>query len=314
MACHKALNKTAVSASRGKAKAKVSQPPAPPRKKLATPGARKRELKDMKFLGDGCRHGLKIGVVKFPATAGDRTGNMIVPAFIHDPLAPTAEEVFTSLDFLLKLRLFHPKEATKANDSIMRDIALKGDTNMDKKNTVTKANSNFAHNFVEILSFNIAYNEFFYRSKMPKSVAKLPPPKNVTEAIRLNAKVIHNVLYQRDKKITKLLFPEGIKNICTNPSAIIGVRNVLVQKAMNAIRFGYSGSPTKSLWVHQLFLLSTIHPRLNLNVVPNLVDDLDGTAPGWKRFIAVKELQSGRKAFCWKGQNIGEGAIVGAMM
>ena len=70
-------------------------------------------------------------MVKFPAAAAatttHQTGNMTVPAFTHDPLAPTVEKVLNSLDFLLKLRLFHPKEATKANDSMMREIALMGD-------------------------------------------------------------------------------------------------------------------------------------------------------------------------------------------
>ena len=271
------------------------------------------QKKDWKDLMIPCKHGLKIGVVKFPAAAAaavaHQTGNTTVPTFTNDPLAPTVEEVLNSLDFLLKLRLCHPKEATKANDSRMREIALMGDASMDKRNTVTKANSNFAHNFVEMLSFNIAYNEFVYRSKVPKSMANVPR-KNASEAIRLDAKVIHHYLFMRDKKITKLLFPDGVKKICTNPYAIIGMRNVLIQKAMSAIRFGYNDFPTKSLWVHQLFLLSTIHPRLNLNVAPNLVNELDQKAPGWKKFLAVKELQSGRKVFCWKGENIGEDNVV----
>lgn len=85
--------------------------------------------KDWKDLRIPRKHGLKIGVVKFPAAAAaaHQTGNTTLPTFTHDPLAPTVEEVLNSLDFLLKLRLFHPKEATKANDSMMREIALMGD-------------------------------------------------------------------------------------------------------------------------------------------------------------------------------------------
>ncbi len=173
---------------------------------------------------------------------------------------------------------------------------------MNENNTITKANSNFAHNYIEILSFNIAYNQFFYCSKWPRNSKK--PGKNACEAIRMNAKVIHRYLYMKDKKVTKLLFPDGIKHINTNPLAIQGVWNVLIQKAMNAIRFGFSGFPKKSLWVHQLFLLSTIHPRLNLNVETTLVAELDQKAPQWKEFLAVKETDAGRKVFTWKGECI----------
>ena len=241
---------------------------------------------------------LKVGVVKFPAM--NRPGP--VPAFINDPIAPTSNEVFTSLKYLLKLRLFHPKKATKATDSLMREIALAGDEGMDERNIVTKANSNFARNFIEILSFNIAYNQFFYCSKWPKNSKK--PSRNAKEAIRINAKVIHHYLYTQDKKVTKLLFPDGIKHVKTDPSAILGVRNVLIQKAKNAIRFGFKGFPTKSLWIHQLFLLSTIHACLNLNAETNLVEDLDQTIhPEWKKFLSVKETEAGRKVFCWKGED-----------
>jgi hypothetical protein len=118
----------------------------------------------------------------------------------------------------------------------------------------------------------------------------------------MNAKVIHHYLYMKDKKVTKLLFPDGIKCINTNPLAILGIRNVLIQKAMSAIRFGFSGFPKKSLWVHQLFLLSTIHPRLNLNVETTLVEDLDQKAPQWKEYLAVKETEAGRNVFTWKGE------------
>ena len=62
---------------------------------------------------------LKIGVVKFPAI-NQPTKSLPVSALINNPFAPTADEVFTSLDYLLKLLLFHPKEATKAADSLMR--------------------------------------------------------------------------------------------------------------------------------------------------------------------------------------------------
>jgi hypothetical protein len=185
---------------------------------------------------------------------------------------------------------------------MMRQIALEGDKEMNERNTVTKANSNFAHNFIEILSFNIAYNQFFYYSKWPMSSKK--PGKNASEVIRMNAKVIHCYLCKKDKKVTKLLFPDGIKHINTNPLAILGVRNELIQKAMNAIRFGFSGFPKKSLWVHQLFLLSTIHPHLNLNVETTLVADLDQKAPKWKEYLAVKETEAGCNVFTWKGECI----------
>lgn len=248
-------------------------------------------------MGIGTEHRLKIGVVKFPAET--RPGALPVPAFINDPSAPTSNEIFMALNNLLKLRLIHPKNANdKDTDSLMRVIAQKGDEEMDEKNFITKANSNFAHNFVEILSFNITYNQFFYYSKWPKNCSK--PSKKASEAIRHNAKIIHHYLFGRDEKVTKLLFPHGTKNIATNPSAILGVRNVIIQKAMHAIRFGYEGFPTKSLWVHQLFLLSTIHPRLNLNVEPKLVEILDRMAPEWKKFLAVK-TEAGRKMFFWKG-------------
>ena len=101
-----------------------------------------------------------------------------------------------------------------------------------------------------------------------------------------------------------MLFPKGISNIATNPSAIVTVRNVLIQKANHSIRFGFSGFPNKSLWVHQLFMLSVVHPRLNLNVSPTLVDELDQRAPMWKNFLDAKETASGRKMFHWKGKDI----------
>jgi hypothetical protein len=260
------------------------------------------KLEYMNLFAQSTKSGtLKIGVVKFPAINQPKE-SLPVPAFINNPAAPTANEVFTSLDYLLKLRLFHPKEATKAADSIMRQIALGGEEEMNESNTIIKANSNFAHNFIEILAFNIAYNQFFYCSKWPRNSKK--PGKNASEAIRMNAKVIHCYLSRKDKKVTKLLFPDGIKHINTNPLAILGVRNVLIQKAMNAIRFGFSGFPKKSLWVHQLFLLSTIHPRLNLNVGTTVVADLDQKAPEWKEYLTVKETEAGRNVFTWKGECI----------
>ena len=179
---------------------KKSTPPQP-RKNLAAVFAKKGRLTDMN--SQLKRLKLKIGVVKFPAI------KLPVPAFIDNPFAPTPNEVFTSLDYLLKLRLFHPKKATKAADSMMRQIALEGDKEMNEHNTITKANSNFAHNFIEMLSFNIANNQFFYCSKWPRSSKK--PGKNASEAIRMNAKVIHCYLRMKDKKVTKLLFPDGIK-------------------------------------------------------------------------------------------------------
>ena len=244
---------------------------------------------------------LKIGVVNFPAKTG---AGLTVPAFANDPRAPTADEVFVSLHYLLKLRLFHPKNANKATDSLMREIAQKGNKEMDETNSITKANSNFAHNFVELLSFNIAYNQFFYCSKWPKNSSK--PSKQASEAIRHNAKIIISYLRRRDKEVTKLLFPHGTKNVATNPSAILGVRNVLIQKAMHAIRFGFEGFSKKSLWVHQLFLLSTIHPRLNLNVSPKLLEILDQMAPEWKSFLSVKDanIETGHKVFCWNGEDV----------
>ena len=42
-----------------------------------------------------------------------------------DPSPPTANEVFASLDYLLKLQLLHPNKATTATNSMMREIALK---------------------------------------------------------------------------------------------------------------------------------------------------------------------------------------------
>jgi hypothetical protein len=43
---------------------------------------------------------LKIGIVKFPAINQPKE-SLPVPAFINNPFAPTADEVFTSLDYLL---------------------------------------------------------------------------------------------------------------------------------------------------------------------------------------------------------------------
>ncbi len=43
--------------------------------------------------------------------------------------------------------------------------------------------------------------------------------------------------------------------------------------------------------MHQLFLLSSIHPCLNLNVETTLVADLDQKAPEWKEYLAVKETK-----------------------
>jgi hypothetical protein len=57
-----------------------------------------------------------IGVVKFPAINNQPKESLPVPALINSPFAPTANEVFTSLDYLLKLQLIHPKNATEAAD------------------------------------------------------------------------------------------------------------------------------------------------------------------------------------------------------
>jgi hypothetical protein len=79
-----------------KGKAKKAQRPS-----LHKSLVKERLKKDWKDLRIPCKHGLKIDVVKFPAAAAARqTGNTTVPAITHDPLAPTVEEVFNSLDFL----------------------------------------------------------------------------------------------------------------------------------------------------------------------------------------------------------------------
>ena len=97
-----------------------------------------------------------------------------------------------------------------------------------------------------------------------------------------------------------MLFPDGIDNVETDPSAILRARNVLLHKALNKIRFAFDGCPKKTLWVHHFFLLSTIHPRLNLNVETKLVEILDKKAPQWKEFLDVKETEAGCKVFSWK--------------
>ena len=94
-----------------------STPPQPRKNLAALYSNKEREWEYMNSPRERLK--LKIGVVKFPAI-NQPTESLPVSALINNPFAPTADEVFTSLDYLLKLLLFHPKEATKAADSLMR--------------------------------------------------------------------------------------------------------------------------------------------------------------------------------------------------
>jgi hypothetical protein len=83
--------------------------PAPVRRKKSTPPqphknlvAAIREKKKLECM-DSYAGKLKIGIVKFPAINNQPKESLPVPAFINNPFAPTADEVFTSLDYLLKL-------------------------------------------------------------------------------------------------------------------------------------------------------------------------------------------------------------------
>lgn len=214
-----------------------------------------------------------IGEVELPS------GDKHVP-FVGEELSPPPREVKAAMSVILKLVLGHGTDQDLPRDELMRSIALSSNsTQVSKANSTSKPNKKFVEDFLDMLSYNLTFNEFFHRTKID-ALQSDDVINALTEGathLRHNHGILARYIRSFDPDQFSKLFPTGV-HATTDVNKILQRRRTILGKAKKSgVRTMYP--PSKAghqadsfLWVHHFFLLQFIEPTIQKLITVNSYD------------------------------------------
>lgn len=175
---------------------------------------------------------------------------------------------------ILKLHLSHGTDTNEdyvdklPRDELMRTIiALPSAKAANKGNSSSKTNAKIVEDFLNFLSFNLTYNEFFSRERIQMKGDTLKAVRDAVPILRHNHTILARYVRSFDSTAFDSLFPTGLEaNVKTQ--SILERRRWVTGNLKEGVRtcFPPRGLDQRFLWVHHAFLLQFIIPLVHQRI------------------------------------------------
>jgi hypothetical protein len=217
----------------------------------------------------------------------------------NDAAYPSPLEVKTALSLLLQLTLENHKNADKVTDSLMLRKCESSKIDESRNNlgsTCKYGTKAFIEPYINYLTFNITFNDFMLHKKAGK------PSEDATSNLEHNHRILAYHLKKMNPKRFNKIFANKPLVGCFDVVKTLKLRSNLWDKFNNGIHTAHDGPGKNLLWIHQLFILQKVHPRIQKYLQENDIDMSNDS--NLDDFISFEKHECITVAV-WKGSKIG---------
>lgn len=239
---------------------------------------------------------LNIGDIIIPKR-GERPGERIrftnVAGVPFDDRCPPPREVKASMKLLYHLQLVNHRDTNLTTDSLMRHISESGHVTKPTRSQCTNATRSFIKLFLNMLCYNLTFNEFIPRTKLGKA-SLLELTNNATPLLQHNHRILLHYFKQLDEVRYNFLFPPGIKA----PEGEFHLGDILKTRGevFNKLSAGVCTSFVASrpavksrspLWIHHALLMQYVDPVINERMQQGMLTLADDDGGNVEDFLGV---------------------------